>query len=336
MSASLGAAVRRHPPGLPHLASLAATPLILVVLAVGLASADRPATLRISAAEAAQAGTALHLVPHPLGGSTLVEVKPPASGAATGSLLAVSPDGGEVALADQVGELAGSLTLARSDGSQLRVPLPGLLGAGFAPDGTWLAVIDGRGALWRVDEESGTAAPIADGPFLGTPVVGADGNVLLLFVPSVEAPYRSQLVSLAPSTGIATAVSSDELVYAGFPLSDGSVAVVAHEPGRTVVRRVGTDGPQLMADLGRGAVNASVAPDGRRIAFELAGGIFLIDAPGAAPKSVGTGSRPCFAADGASVLVRRDAGAAAISLDGSILALTDRAAGFAGATGCLP
>jgi hypothetical protein len=342
MSASLGAPARRHPPGnARRLGSLAAIPLIMTLLAVGSATAELPsAALRLSAADAARAGSAIRLLRHPVGDTTLVEVQSSALGTAAGpdaSLLAVSADGGQAALADKVGELSGSLTIARADGSQLRVQLPGLLGAGFAVDGSWLAVVDGRGALWQVDTATGSAAQLAAGPFIGSPIAAADGSLLLLSVPSVEAPYRSQLVRTAPSTGLATPLSNDELVYAGFQLADGSIAVVAHEPGRTVVRRITSGASRLIADLGSGAINVAVAPDGRGIAYELAGrGIFLLDHPGGSPRSLGVGSQPCFAADASSLLVKRGSGTATLSLDGSVLVVTDRPAGFAGSAGCLP
>ncbi len=342
MSALLGVRARHHlPDGTPRLGALAAISLLVALLAAGSASAGFPsAALRLSPAEAARAGSTIHLLRHAIGGSVLLEVQPAATATAStsgASLLAVSPDGSQVALADQVGQLSGSLTIARDDGSQLRVQLPGLLAAGFAIDGAWLAVLDGRGALWQVDAQSGRATQLADGPFLGSPIAAADGSLMLLSVPSVEAPYRSRIVQVAPSTRAMTPLSADELAYAAFPLSNGDIALVAHQPGRTVVRQINRAGELLLADLGPDAVNVAVAPDGRRIAFEMAGrGIFVIDRPGASPRSLGLGSQPCFAADGAALLLRRGSESVAVSLEGSVLAVTDRLAGLAGAVGCLP
>lgn len=336
MSAFHGAIARQRPPGeLRQVATLAILLVIVAAITAGIASAELPAGVtRLSAAEAERAGSTVRLTEHRVGASTLVEVQPGASALA---LLAVSADGSQAALADQVGELSGALTLARADGSQLRLQLPGLLAAAFAGDGDWLAVIDGRGALWRVDADSGNARPLADGPFIGSPLAADDGSLLLLAVPSVEAPYQSQLVRFAPSTGVVTPLSSDELVYAAFPLADGGLAVVAHVPGRTVVRQLtGTDEP-VVADLGPGAVNVAVAPDGWQIAFERGGeGIFVLDAPGSAARSLGPGSRPCFAADGASLLVRRGGEAVVLDLDGSVIAVVNGLAAFAGSIGCLP
>lgn len=342
MSASPGAALRSHPPREVHLLGwLAAIPVLVILLWVGVASADPPpSALRLSAAEVEQAGTAIRLLPHVVSGSTLLEVQPRAAslpGGRGASLLAVSSDASQAALADQLGELSGLLTIARADGSQLRVQLPGLLAAGFALDGKWLAVVDGRGALWQVDATTGSATQLADGPFLGSPVVDADGSLMLLSVPSVEAPYSSRLVRVGSSTGTVTPLSDEGLVYGAFPLTDGGVAVVAHEPGRTVVREIGHGGPRLLADLGAQAGRVAVATDGRHIAFEVADrGIAMIDGPGSGARRVGAGSQPCFAADGSLLLVRRGAGTVALALDGSVMAAMDRPTSLVGSVGCLP
>lgn len=334
MSAPICLGVRRQSLGAPRILVLAALPFILAMLASGIASADLPpGVVRLSPADAERSGSIIRLTRRSVQGSTLVGVQPPSGGM---SLLAVSPDGDAVALADQVGELSGALTLATADGSQLRIALPGLLGATFAPDASWLAVVDGRGALWRVDAALGRSQLIADGPFIGSPLMAEDGSLLTLAVPSVEAPYRSSLVRVAPDTGVVTMVSAQELVYAAFPLDDGDVAVVAHEVIGTLVDRVGTGGERRLADLGAGAVNVNVAGDGR-IVFEVAGeGIYLLDLPGSAPRALGGGTRPCFAPDGSSVLVLRGQERVALSLDGSPLAEVDGLAGFAGSAGCLP
>lgn len=335
MSVFLAAPVRRHPPAeIRRLASLAAISSLLAVLVVGMATAGRPSpVVRLSAADAARSGSLISMLPRHVGGSTLLEVEPPAAA----DLLAVSADGTQAALADQVGLVSGLLTIAHADGSQLRVQLPGLLAAGFAINGTWLAVVDGRGALWQVDAATGDATVVANGPFLGSPIAAADGSLMLLAVSSVEAPIHSRVVRVTPSTGSIAPVSGDRLAYAGFPLNDGSVAIVAHEAGTTLVRRVTKGVSKLLVDLGPGAVNVVVAPDGGEIAYEVAGrGIFLLDREGAGPRSLGAGSRPCFAADASSLLVRRGSGMAVLALDGSVLAVTEREAGLAGSVGCLP
>jgi hypothetical protein len=343
MSAFNGAAAgrRRAPGGARHVGSLAAAPLILVLIIAGVASADPPSpVVRLTAAEAARAGSAIDLVRHTVAGAVVLEVRPapgnPAPASAT-NLLAVSSDGSAAALADRVGDASGLLILARADGSQLRIGLPGLLAASFAPDGGRLVVVDGRGALWEVDADSGDTLALGDGPFLGAPIVAADGSLLLLAVPSVEAPYRSQLVRFSPSSGVTTPLSSDELVYGAFVLTDGRIAVVGHRPGGTAVRRIDATGgdSELFADLGAGAVNVSVSADGRAIAFEVAGsGIFFIEGPGAKPRRLGGGSAPCLAHDGSSLLVRRGERIVVLAPDGSTLETLEGAARFPGNAGC--
>lgn len=335
MSASRGALARPCPTGDPRILALLAALLSLSVLAVGVASADPPAGVsKLSAGDAERAGATIQLKRRAVGASTLVEVGSQASGL---ELVAISPDGSQAAMTDQLAEATGSLILAGADGSQFRIRLPGILGAAFAADAAWVAVVDARGSLWRIDAGTGRPDLLADGPFIGSPIVADDGSLLLLAVPSVEAPYRSMLVRLAPATGIATPVSDDELVYQAFPLDDGGLAIVAHEPGRTVVRHLTGGDEALIGDLGPGAINVAVSPDGRRVAFERDGaGIFLIDAPGSAPRRIGTGSRPCFDADGSALLVRRESESMVLAPDGSILAVAGELAAFAGSTGCLP
>ena len=335
MSASLGAFTRPYPDGGPRILALVAIPLLVGSLAIGVASAELPASVsRLSPADAERAGSTIRVARRPVGTSTLVEVVPQATGP---TLLAVSADGTQAALADQVSESSGSLILASADGSQLRVRLPGLIGAGFSADAAWLAVVDGRGALWRVESGSGGSELLAAGPFIGSPTVAEDGSLLLLAVSSVEAPYRSKLVRLTPATGLAAQVADEELVYGAFPLDDGALAIVAHEGGSTVIRRLAGSEDRLLVDLGPGAINASVAPDGRRMVFEQDGaGIFLLDGPRAAPQRIGPGSRPCFAADGSVLLIRGADESVVLTPDGSRLTVASGLSAFAGSVGCLP
>jgi len=222
------------------------------------------------------------------------------------------------------------------DGGQLRIAMPGLLAASFASDGTWLAVIDGRGALWRVDAVSGGSALLAEGPFIGSPVVEADGSLLLLAVPSVQAPYQSRLIRLEIATGAVTRLSEEDLVYGAFPLEGGDLAIVAHRSDGNTVRVISGSGVMLLVNLGPGAVNVAVAGNGR-IAFERnAEGVYLLDQPALAARRLGEGGRPCFSPDGSSILVRRGDQTLGLDLDGSVLAATEEPAGFAGSAGCLP
>ena len=335
MSPYRGALARPHPYGFPAILGLVSIPFLIGLLAIGVVAAELPVRVtRLSAADAERAGATIRVARRAVGDSTLVEVDPQA---ARLTLLAISADGRQAALTDQVGESSGSLVLADADGSQQRIQLPGLIGAGFAADAAWLAVVDGRGALWRVESSSGRSELLAEGPFIGSPAVAEDGSVLLLAVSSVQAPYRSALVRLDPATGVATPVADEELVYGAFPLEGGAIAIVAHERGSTVVHRLADGNDRLLVDLGPGAINAAVAPDGLHIAFERDGArIFLLDVAGPAPQHIGAGSRPCFGADGSALLVRREGERVVLAADGSLLTVASALSAFAGSAGCLP
>ena len=309
---------------------------LLASLAVGVASAGSPPpAMTISAQDLARAGGQIRLLRHSLGTSAVVEIVLPAR--STSRQLAIAPDGTAAALADQYGPVAALLTLANADGSQTRVSLPGLIGAGYAPDGSWLAAIDGRGALWRVATLSGAATLVADGPFIGSPIVRADGTVLLLAVASVAAPISSTLMELDPETGSNRPLIDDQLVYGAFPLADGSLALAAHEVGRTVVRRIVGARSDLVADLGPGTVNVAVAPDGQRIAFVRGDEVFYLDAPQGTPRRLGRGANPTFAPDGNKLLIQDGGASVVIGLDGLPLATFEAQAGFvACGQGCRP
>ena len=307
---------------------------LLASVAVGIASAGNPpAATSISADDLARAGSQIGLIHHSVGGASVVElILPPRT---TSRQLAIAPNGSAAALADQYGPVAALLTVARTDGSQTRVNLPGLIGAGFATDGAWLAAIDGRGALWRVAAQSGAATLLADGPFIGSPIIRSDGSLLLLSVPSVSAPISSTLVRLDPESGSLQALSDDRLVYSVFPLADGSLAVAAHEVGRTVVRHVAGNRSDLVVDLGPGAVDVAVASDGQQIAFARGRDVIYLPMPGGPAGRLGGGSSPRFAPDGSALMILDGGTTRVLALDGSELAAYDAQAGFvACAPGC--
>lgn len=235
---------------------------------------------------------------------------------ATGAnrLLALASDGATAAVASQIGPAPATLTLARRDGSAVRVALPGLIGAGFAPDGSWLAAIDGAGAIWRIPH-AGAPVRLADGPFLGTPIVQPDGSVLALRVSSVEAPIVSRLAQIAPD-GQTTVLAADDLVYGAQLMANGSIAYAAHRGSRTYLMQLSAGGSQQLADLGDDAVNAVISPAEDAIAFERSGQVFLQSAAGHMAMLLGSGRHPQFAPNGRSILVELDSGSALLGLDG--------------------
>jgi hypothetical protein len=311
-------------------------------LLLGSAVAERaPAVTSVSSVEAAQAGQAIVIARHEDLARGLAEVRVPSPtsltrAGGTDQLLAVAPDAGTVAVAGQVGPETTALIVARSDGSQVRVELPGLINAGFAPDAAWLAAIDGRGALWRVATGDGAAQLIAAGPYVGPPVVDADGSVLALRVPSVEAPYRSELVRTAPD-GTATVLTNESLVYGVQPLGDGTLAVVAHRPAGTVVLRLDGGSASAMADLGPDAVNVAVDPSAASVAWERGGEILLQRLSGGRPQRIAAGTHPRFSPDGQALLIELPGGTELVQPDGTLIATFSTQLGFAACAGeCTP
>jgi hypothetical protein len=329
----------RHPFGLPRSATIAARPPLFVAIGIVVGGL----TLGTALAQQAPASDAtidaggrtgdIVLVDRGQLAPGLAEVRltyatdaPPASGA--NRVLAIGPAGSAAAVATQVGPDPTTLTIVRGDGSQQRVSLPGLIGAGFAPDGSWLAVIDGSGRIWHVATENGAAARLADGPFLGSPIIAADGSILALRVSSVEAPIMSRLVRIGPDGSIAT-LSEDELVYGAQVLADGSVAYAAHRGSETFLMQLAASGPAQLADLGQDAVNVGVSPSGDAVAFERAGQVFLRRIGDSDSSPLIAGTHPVFAPDGRSILVELAQGSVLVGRDGHPIASFDSQAGFA-------
>jgi hypothetical protein len=318
---------------------LAVAPMV-GALTISAAIAQRPpAVASLSSDQAEAQGATVSLIGHSELAPGLVEVRVPAmSGSApsagTNRLLAISPGGNQAAVAQQVGPNPSTLVLARTDGSQLLIQLPGLIAAGFAADGSWLAAVDGTGALWRVRADNGMATHLADGPFIGRPTVRADGTILALRVSSVEAPFVSRLAQVAVDGSGISFLTDDRLVYGAQPLDDGSLAVVAQQASSTQVWRVAGGGErQMLVDLGQDAVNVTVAQDGDAVAWESAGQVYLRTLPGGRPTRLTSGARPYFAEDGRSLLVGLPGGSALIGLDGRTIAAFASQAGFATCAG---
>jgi hypothetical protein len=318
---------------------LLALPLIGGLTIGSALSLPRASVRALTAAQARQEGTAITIVPHDDLAPGLAEVRVQGweeASVANGDrrLLALAPGGDVAAVAAQIGPEQAPLILARSDGSQVQVELPGLMAATFAPDGSWLAVIDGSGSLWRVVVADGRALRLAEGPFLGSPRIADDGGVLTLSVASIDAPYRSRLVRVAPDGSSVTQVTDDSLVYGVEPLADGSLAVIVHEPtGTQIVRAAASGGRSLMASLGLGPVHVDIASDGSAIAWEREGEIYVRELRAGEPRRLGNGHHPRFAPDGLTLLVDQPAGTALLDLGGrSIVTFVSQAA-FGSCTG---
>ena len=290
-------------------------------------AADRPATAVAMTPDGAErAGLKAALTRREVRGQVLLEAVLPSPGGSEGLLLlAASADGTRIASADRMGGLTARVAIQGPDGAVAVRQLPGVVAAQFIADGSALLAIDTSGALWRIASATAEGSIIAPGPFDGPITPEASGTMLLRRVSSVEAPFSAQLVRLDPATGAATPLDGDGLVFSAHPLSDGSLAVVAHRVGgATTVSRVTADGASSpMAELGPGAIAADVAEDAR-IAFEIAGdGVYLLEPGAAKAHRLGAGGAPRFSPDGRELLVRQGGGTSVLGLDGSVLARTD-------------
>lgn len=325
MSALRGASPR--PPTLPR-APLLALALLLpmtATLALRAGSLADPgnAPLRLTAEQARRAGLWLDLRrPAGLPAALIALHDPPRPfPSAAPTILAASRDGLLVAVAVRRGQDPTTLVLSDAEGGQLRVPFGGLLAASFAPDATWLAATDGVGRLWQVETTDGAVSLLSDGPFTGRVVAESTGSVLALAVPSVEAPFRSRLVRIAPDGAVAT-LSDEELVYDVQPLEGDGLAIVAHRPSGTALLRLAAGAAAMIAELGPDAVSVSVSRDLGVLAWERSGDVFVRRADGASLR-IGPGTNPRVSGDGAVVLVDVPDGTAAYDPDGEPLTRFD-------------
>jgi WD40 repeat protein len=160
-----------------------------------------------------------------------VGVPLPGSGTVTG--LALSPDGGTLAVAGDGVQLWRTAT-----GQRIGTALPASGGSGgyggvaFSPDGATLATIgaDGTARLWDVATQQEIGAPLTAGPpgtITGTVAFSPDGKILV----TVGAGGRTQLWSVATHEPL------------GKPMAAGAAATVAaFSPGGTTLATAGGDG----------------------------------------------------------------------------------------------
>lgn len=307
-------------------------------LVSSVAAQPPPAVSTFTAEQARKTGRAISAITLTVAGHRLVAVSTSGDPARTGSaaaddpgeaerlrreamrLLDVAADG-TLALAETVGEPDSALVLAAASGAQLAVSLPGVTGAAFAPAGDWLAAVDGTGRLWRIEPETGAATSLADGPFAGTVRFRRSGALLLVALPSVEAPFTATLVEVDPVSGRVRAVDGGDspgLVLAAAELADGAIGVVAHQPGEGVAYlRLAGASLSRMATLAPEAVDVSISEDGSAVAYALADGHAFLLRPGATgPVDLGMGALPRVAGDGHAVALLRDGQTAIIDAAG--------------------
>jgi hypothetical protein len=223
--------------------------------------------------------------------------------------LAAAPDGLTLAVSTVEAGRIGPLTLARADGSQLDVQLPGVRGAAFEPGGSWLAAVDLAGALWRVDTLTGAATRLADGPYGPDPSVLPDGRILVVRLSAIDAPLWAAAETVDGAGAVVPVAGGSEpesqLVYGATPLDDGSVAIVRHRVGGGVdlVRVDGAGSETALARLA-GAAAVAVSPDGARLAWPAAGTTWLAPADAVTDAvAIGDGAPARFSPDGSLLLV---------------------------------
>ena len=316
--------------------------LIVVLISRPAQAGPSPAVTIRDAASLRDSGQAISVTLRAVAGVSLVETR--SSTEATPLILAASPDGATVAFSPvDVGQV-GPLVIARANGSQVEVALPGVRGAAFEPAGTWLAAVDLSGALWRVDPQTGLAGRLLDGPYGPDLTVLPDGRILAIRVSSVDAPYWTAVELIDPVTGqqMPAAPSlggQEQLVYQATALSDGTLAVARHRSdGGLALVRVGPDGSETsVGELDHGST-VVFSPAGDWIAWEDAGQIWLKPmGEGPPPRQIGTGSAAQFSPDGTLVLVFGETSNDVVDPDGSrLITVHPSACWVGGGQGCRP
>lgn len=316
MSARARAAAVAADPPIPalstprHLTPLVAVLAVSVLVPLVLVSAGRaqlaPSHRTLGPAEVERLGLGVEVARRQEGRQLLVSISSrSARGEAEPRLLAAAPDGGPVALADRLGVGPAELLITRPDGGLTITAMDGLLGAAFAPDGSWLAAVDGTGTLWRADPGDGATAMLAEGPFAGAVEHAPDGRLLLLLLSSVEAPTSSLPVLLDPATGTlepVAGVAGEGLVYRARAVP-GGIGLVVHRPdGSKELRRA--NAPDVLVTVPPTAGTIDFAPDLSAVAYRSGDDeITLLHPLGAAGRTVAGGGQPRFSPDGTRLLV---------------------------------
>jgi hypothetical protein len=316
--------------------------LFVVLLSPQVRAGPPPPVTVLDAAALRGSGGELTLTMLAIEGEGMVEPRSSAD-RADARPLAASPDGKTVAVSTVKRGQAGPLTLAREDGSQLEVALPGVWGAAFEPGGAWLALVDLSGALWQVDAISGAAVRLGDGPYGPDPTVLPDGRILAVRLSAVDAPIWAAAVTVDPATGdtapVGSTAAEDQLVYGATALTDGSVVLVRHQVGGGVsLVQPQPDGTETtLTDLA-GAATVAVSPDGRWRSWPEAGVTWLAAMDtGSPPVRIGAGSLARFSPDAALLMLFDPESTAIVDLDGARIARVGPTACWLGdGRGCRP
>jgi hypothetical protein len=317
----------------------AAVPILIIMCIASLSGAQianadpPPAATALTAVQARGSGSAVGVTRHAESGGVLLELRLPAprivldalpeteQGRRAASRFLDSAATGAVAIADGIGDPEAGILVSLPDGSQAHTALAGVAGAAFAPDGSWLAAVDAVGRLWRVDPQTGVASRLASGPYTGSIRFTRTGQLLLVEAASQDSPFPSVVVRFAPDARRAVPIDHvDGFIFSASELADASIAVTAHVFGGGVeVRRVTQGRTARLASLDPMAIDASLSDDGSRIAYAVAGAVYLHDVASGEARHLGPGEMPRMAHDGRSLIVLRDGQSILLAADGTEL-----------------
>lgn len=237
----------------------------------------------------------------------LLPVDAPAGSPDPRRMLAMSPDGLAAAFVNEwTGP--GPLLLTRNEQETVKIELgphaevgPGA--AAFSPDGTWLAVVDGAGTLWRVDLADLSAKELIeadDGFVFGRWLrFAGDDRLIVNLVGSSTVPLPSVVATIDLGALKIERLTDGGWERGGWPQRDGSLLYASILPdggaSRLVVRA--PDGSNVVwADLGIATwLDESVA--GAVTYSDLDGNVRLMPTA-ESTRVLGRGSIPRFSPDG--------------------------------------
>jgi len=239
-------------------------------------------------------------------------------------LLASSPDGLSAAFTADW-DASGPISLVRVGGKTTVLDLAGSANGGpgaaaFAPDGTWVAVVDGAGRLWRVDLATDAATKLA------TPGNGLVFGVWLRFngpdelivnlVRSSTVPLPMFVASVDLNKMSVQFLTDDGWDWGGWPQSDGSLVYssVLPDGGALQLERRAADGSvEAWANLG--IVQWLDVNSSGFAAFSNADGNAFLRTPEGKLINLGQGAVPRFSPDGSHIAVAIGGGTSVRSFD---------------------